>query len=300
MAAGVLRLERSTRSGSERVPSQASRNERAHPSGHDPRQPAERLRRLRFASRVCCIVGGLLVATALMARAQSAWAQQRILATYASGSAAAVGDLPNRAESESVDFGLWSPQRIARYRESLGLTFEPPLGVLEIPRLGLQVGILDGVDERRLDRGIGRIPGTARIGEPGNLALAGHRDGFFRPLKDLRLGDELIVRSHGGPRRYVVESVSVVSPHDVSVLDATTEPTVTLVTCYPFYYVGSAPQRYIVRASERSTPDRDPAGTSVAPEISRPRRGAPPPLTPRLRDVANPAGLAGPSKETEP
>ena len=98
-------------------------------------------------------------------------------------------------------------------------------------------------------RGVGRVRGTARIDAPGNLGIAGHRDSFFRPLKDIRQGDRIELRTAGGIVTYAVDSISIVDPEEVSVLAPTQERTLTLVTCYPFYYVGHAPKRFIVKAT---------------------------------------------------
>ena len=123
-----------------------------------------------------------------------------------------------------------------------------PLAVLRIPRLKLAVPILEGIGALVLDRGAGHIPDTARPGEPGNIGIAGHRDSFFRSLKDVKAGDEIELATRGARERYVVERTWIVDPDDVSVLEPTSAPSMTLVTCYPFYYVGSAPRRFIVRA----------------------------------------------------
>jgi sortase A len=146
-----------------------------------------------------------------------------------------------------VDQSAWSPQRIRAYAE--GPTVDAaPLAVLRIPRLKLAVPILEGIGAQVLDRGVGHIPETARPGEAGNIGIAGHRDSFFRGLKDVRAGDEIEVALRGARDRYVVERTWIVDPEDLSVLAPTAAPSMTLVTCYPFYYVGSAPRRYIVRA----------------------------------------------------
>ena len=101
---------------------------------------------------------------------------------------------------------------------------------------------------------VGHIPGTALPGESGNIGLAGHRDTFFRRLRDIRADDEIRVVTAGGTFSFRVEATNVVQPHDTWVLNATTEPTLTLVTCYPFSYIGSAPQRFIVKASAAPRP----------------------------------------------
>jgi sortase A len=121
---------------------------------------------------------------------------------------------------------------------------------LEIPRLGFSAIVADGADHRTLRRAVGHIPATALPGDPGNVGLAGHRDRFFRRLKDVRVDDEIKMTTPDGIFHYRVEWTEVVEPADVEVLDDTGEPTLTLVTCYPFYYVGPAPHRYIVRARQ--------------------------------------------------
>jgi sortase A len=143
---------------------------------------------------------------------------------------------------------LWAENRIVAYRQSLNVGTGALEGVLSIPAVELEVPIFEGTSELALNRGAGRIEGTAAIGGPGNVGIAGHRDGFFRVLKDVQLNDEIIVRSVGETTRYRIAELLIVSPKDVWVLDPTDEATLTLVTCYPFYFVGSAPQRYIVKA----------------------------------------------------
>ena len=130
---------------------------------------------------------------------------------------------------------------------------EAPLAVLRIPRIHLEVPLFDGTDRATLNHGAGRIDGTAEVGAGGNLGIAAHRDRFFRGLKDVMPGDVIDLERHGGTDFYVIDWIRIVEPTDVSVLDQTPAPSLTLVTCFPFYFVGSAPQRYIVRASLRSS-----------------------------------------------
>lgn len=152
-------------------------------------------------------------------------------------------------EAAAVDQTGWSAHRIAAYAASRLTPTSPPLAVLKIPRLNLSVPVLDGTDDRLLDVGVGLVEKTSRPGEPGNIAIAGHRDGFFRSLKDVRAGDRIVLSTREADSTYVVEDTWIVQPDDVSVLEPTTAPSITLVTCYPFYFVGSAPQRFIVRAT---------------------------------------------------
>ena len=123
-----------------------------------------------------------------------------------------------------------------------------PLGRIEISTIGLSVMILEGTDAAILRRGVGHIPGTSLPGQEGNVAIAGHRDTFFRPLRKIRQNDEITLTTLNGSYRYRVDSTQVIEPDDTEVLDASNEAILTLVTCYPFSFVGSAPKRFIVRA----------------------------------------------------
>jgi sortase A len=143
---------------------------------------------------------------------------------------------------------LWSPQRVAAWQNTLTLPREEPLAVLHVPGVQLQVPVLEGTSDLTLDRGAGHIEDTAMPGAPGNSGIAGHRDGFFRSLKDVKPGDPIQLETLHETQTYRVERTWIVNPDDVSVLDPTPTQSITLVTCYPFYFVGSAPQRYIVRA----------------------------------------------------
>jgi sortase A len=148
-----------------------------------------------------------------------------------------------------LDFNLWSEKRIAAYEQSLTQYIDPPLAVLRISKVRLEVPVLDGTDDVVLNRGVGHIVGTDRPGEDGNIGIAGHRDGFFRVLKDVGPGDTIELVTPKRIVTYVVDQIVLVSPDDISVLQPRSRPSLTLVTCYPFYFVGSAPQRYIVQAS---------------------------------------------------
>jgi sortase A len=122
------------------------------------------------------------------------------------------------------------------------------LGRIEIGRIGVAVIIVEGTDGRTLRRAVGHIPGTALPGEQGNVALTGHRDTFFRALRNIREDDEITLTTVAGSYRYRVDSMKVASAGDVEVLNDSGESLLTLVTCYPFYFVGPAPKRFIVRA----------------------------------------------------
>ena len=163
------------------------------------------------------------------------------------------------------DLSLWSPERIRVWRASLTDQSRAPLGVIRIRRINVEAPILQGTSDWALNRGVGHIEDTAAPGEPGNAGLAGHRDGFFRALKDIREGDTLELETIGDVATYKVERAWVVTPDDLSVLDQTSLPSLTLVTCYPFYFVGSAPQRFIVRAVRIATD-----ANAISPAATRP------------------------------
>lgn len=125
---------------------------------------------------------------------------------------------------------------------------ELPVALLRINQVALEVPVFQDISERNLNRGAGLIDGTGLPGGEGNVAIAAHRDGYFRALKDVSKGDVLELETLHGSRQYRVSAISIVEPTDLWPLGDTGEAAVTLVTCYPFYFVGSAPQRYIVRA----------------------------------------------------
>jgi sortase A len=126
------------------------------------------------------------------------------------------------------------------------------IGRIEIPRLLLSAVVIEGIDSSTLRRAVGHIPGTALPGHPGNVGLAGHRDTFFRRLKDLEIKDRVQFSTLSGTSIYQVESLRVVTSEAVGVLASSGENVLTLVTCYPFYYIGTAPKRFIVRARQVS------------------------------------------------
>jgi len=122
------------------------------------------------------------------------------------------------------------------------------LGEIEIARIGVSSIIMEGIDNRTLRRAVGHIPGTPLPGQQGNVGIAGHRDTFFRALRNVQQDDEITVTTVDDTYHYRVDSVRVVEPSDTRVLDDSGGNTLTLVTCYPFYFVGPAPKRFIVSA----------------------------------------------------
>jgi sortase A len=138
-----------------------------------------------------------------------------------------------------------TPASLARRRLPEGTA----VGRIEIPRIGISSIVAEGETDATLRLAVGHIPGTAFPGENGNAGLAGHRDTFFRPLARIRLHDEIRLTTKGGAdSRYRVDSISIVDPGDVGVLESGPLSSVTLVTCYPFHFVGAAPKRFVVRA----------------------------------------------------
>lgn len=132
------------------------------------------------------------------------------------------------------------------------VTTEGLIGRIEIPRLLLSAVVIEGNDETAFRRAVGHIPGTALPGQPGNVGLAGHRDTFFRSLKELRVKDEVQLSTLRGDFKYEIESLMVVEPDNVAVLAPSGANELTLVTCYPFSYIGTAPKRFVARARQVS------------------------------------------------
>lgn len=209
---------------------------------------------MRKAERYLLLAGVALLAVYGVARLAENIASRDALRNFDAIKQAARAEPPEKTvggRGAGVDVTLWSQQRIRAYETSLEANFGSPIAVLSIPKLKLRVPVFNGTDSLTLDRGVGWIVGTSKPGELGNIGIAGHRDGFFRGLKDVISGDEIDLETIHGTERYFVGNEQIVQPEDVSVLAPRSIPTLTLVTCYPFYYVGSAPQRYIVTAFGR-------------------------------------------------
>lgn len=208
-------------------------------------------RRLEVA--VWC-AGIVLTAVFFGARLDGAFGRRSALADFESARLRVSGGAAGRSavalsRYEAPDQALWSSERVNGFQQSLSHDFSAPLAVLRVPKIDLEVPVLEGTDELALNRGVGHIGHTPRPGEPGNVGIAGHRDGFFRGLKDVAEGDTIEIETLSDRRRYSIASLSIVMPDRLDVLAPTKSPTLTLVTCYPFYYVGSAPQRFIVHAT---------------------------------------------------
>ena len=244
---------------------------------------------LVLAQRVTLVAGVLLLAVWAVAWLHGRLGSRRAIARFeaARSRQAAATPVPKSAAAPTavptdVDTSLWSPKRIQGYRASLEHDFGLPLGVLRIPSLDLVVPIHAGTDELTLNRAVGWIDGTAKPDSDGNVGLAAHRDGFFRVLKDIQVGAPIVVETLEGSREYRVVDLSIVDPSDVGVLAPRSVPAVTLVTCYPFYFVGSAPQRFIVHAELSQKQVDTAAGRDTVGPVATPGRVPGPALAPSL------------------
>jgi sortase A len=225
-------------------------------------KPAQKVteRAIGIVGRFLLVMGAVLIGVYVVARIHAEVMSRAALRQFSeaerkepapSNAPGAPPDAKHR-----IDFSLWSMKRITAYEESLSKQFAPPLAVLELPKIGLEVPVFDGTDDVTLNRGVGRITGTARPSQGGNVGIAGHRDGFFRGLKDVVVGDRIELQTLTRTETYQVDQIQIVKPTDVQVLEDRGVPALTLVTCYPFYFIGNAPQRYIVRATSDDAVNR--------------------------------------------
>jgi sortase A len=209
---------------------------------------------LLVVAMVCLGYYGFASAETLL---YQAYEDRELDAILAAGSGARDPDSTNRSGSAGARTPKPGPRR--------GQTGQT-VGRIEIPRLGVAAVIKAGTDARTLQLAVGHIPGTSWPGEPGNVGLAGHRDTFFRRLRRIKPDDEIRVTTPEGVFSYRVERTDVVEPGDVWVLHPTEYSALTLVTCYPFSYIGSAPQRFIVRAQLLSGADDEGPETRDPPK----------------------------------
>jgi sortase A len=230
------------------------------------------LARALFATGVVClgyvafvVVDAKIFAWVQNRRFEQAMAQVRQRASPASSaapqersSAGAPGSSSPPAAADTDRLDSFRPA-ISRPEPDEGTV----LGRLEIPRIGISSLVLEGTGASTLHHGAGHIPDTALPDEPGNVGIAAHRDSIFRGLKDIRKDDLIRLTTLDGSAEYRVDWTRIVEPNDVQVLDPTPDPEITLVTCYPFYYVGSAPHRFIVRAHRVDS--SAPGGQTAAP-----------------------------------
>ncbi len=210
-------------------------------------------RTLRFLRHVLLLAGILLLTAAAAALIDRSVSSRLALGAFdrAQTAGPASQDPGTRPlpGDETVDFGLWSAKRIREYKESLSIEKRLPWAVLSISKLRLRVPVYEGTDDLVLNRGVGWIVGTAKPAEAGTVGIAGHRDGFFRGLKDVVVGDAVELTTLEERATYIVDEIEIVSPESVEVLRPRGSPSLALVTCYPFYFVGPAPQRFVVHAA---------------------------------------------------
>jgi sortase A len=196
----------------------------------------KRVHALALAEGACWVAGVALVAYVALAKADAMVAREQDVAEFARQLAA-------------PDQSLWSDSRIRDYRAALQVADDEPVAVLSVRSIKLEVPVYAHDDELSLNRGAGLIADTGLPDRGGNVGMAGHRDGYFRALKGIRLGDLIEVRTRARLHRYRVTSIKVVEQADARALADTELPTITLVTCYPFYFLGNAPQRFVVSGS---------------------------------------------------
>lgn len=157
-----------------------------------------------------------------------------------------------RQAGAALAVAAWTEDRAENVPQAAAPRAGSAEALLRIPRLRVEIPVFEGTAKWALNLGAGRIEGSGPLGGSGNAALASHRDGFFRCLKDVRLGDELVLELRDGPQTYVVDEIRIVEPEKVDVLADRGTPSLTLVTCYPFRFTGAAPRRYIVHASHEA------------------------------------------------
>ena len=204
---------------------------------------------LHHLQRLTLLIGSLLLSVFVLARVYGTLVSRIALYSFdeehkPASKLVASGLAP---PGKDIDFSLWSAKRIQQYKASFPLV--QPIAVLDIPRLGLTAPVFEGTDDITLNQGLGRIAGTSELGQEGTVGIAGHRDGFFRPLKDIMRGDSIVITLPAENDIYVVDQTEIVDPDDVGVLKRRSTSGISLVTCYPFYFLGDAPRRFIVQAS---------------------------------------------------
>jgi len=193
-----------------------------------------------FLERACLITGLALITLGVTVRLDGFAQRQAAVAEFER--------IRNTVVSPAEQLN-WSEQRMADYQQALLQDAGETLAVLRIPSRNIEVPVFDSIDETALNRGSGHVTGTSLPGERGNVAIAAHRDGFFRDLENIEIGDEIELTAIDRRQVFRVSQLDIVDPLDVSVLGPTDDTVITLITCYPFYYIGAAPERFIVRAT---------------------------------------------------
>jgi len=212
---------------------------------------------LKLLEYCCWGLGSGLLITYLAATLWAQYGSQSALIAFEASRAGIAMAAPLGGNDPLVQPGLddappdpsgWSRERLRQYAEARWDVPITPEAVIRIPSLGLEVPVFPGETEANMTRGAGRITGSPRFGEPGNVSVSSHRDGFFRKLQDIRVGDKIVVDTRAASYQYVVAEIRITEPTDTVVLWPGDGPELTLVTCYPFNFIGRAPQRYVVRA----------------------------------------------------
>lgn len=189
-------------------------------------------------------------------QAYDSWSFDQVLKvkdrTYEADASRLPGSQPNmpklEIEPETTNYRDWAPARALAHEKSLKRQLRGIVGRLLIPALDLNVMVLEGTDPWTLNRAVGHIERTALPGSAGNVGISAHRDGYFRNLGRIARGDEISILTPEKTYTYAVESTHIVDPRDIEVLAPSDQPVLTLVTCFPFYFVGEAPQRFVVKA----------------------------------------------------
>ncbi len=211
----------------------------------------------RFSEAACWGLGLGLIALYGGARAYGELERREAIAAFSEARFQADAEtdgwrgaapLAQRVPVRMPDQTYWSASRIHAYAARAADQTTPAVAILRIAEVELEVPVYTDVSERNLNRGAGLIAGTAAPDSNGNVGIAAHRDGYFRALERVKVGDLVELETRSQRRRYRITELAIVKPSDLSPLRETSVAAVTLVTCYPFYFVGSAPQRYIVRA----------------------------------------------------
>lgn len=214
---------------------------------------------LKIAEYLCWAIGLVAIGFFILVKYSAAISLQNAKISIQEDSAQMSQQSLAEWDLSMTDTSTWSQSRKTGYQSDINeSTSDKTIGIISVPKLELSAPIYDGTSDQILNIGVGRVPGTSYFGLPGNVAIAGHRDGFFRPLKDIKVGDEIEVQhrvefantSILENDKYIVSEIKIVSPQNISVLEDSTHTTLTLITCYPFNFIGSAPQRYIVKATK--------------------------------------------------
>ena len=220
------------------------------------------IERLLFAIGIVCL--GVWVYAFVDARLTQRREEQRLeealrqRSSHAAGKLAASSGKASQGSTPAAETDALGSFQSEDFASAEDLEEGALIGRIEIPRVGVSAIVLHGIGNKTLRRGVGHIPGTPLPEHGGNFGLAGHRDSFFRALKDIREDDTIELTTLNGTFEYKVEWTKIVEPRDTYVLEDEGAPSLTLVTCYPFYYVGSAPKRFIVRARRLDTPQTGP------------------------------------------